>query len=54
MLHSIDGLKDLNALENECMVTHNESLCISEIFDVCGDLEIGGDRGNTQNNRLGC
>ncbi len=37
VLESLEGLRDLNRLER-CDVSHNGSLCLSEVFAVCGDV----------------
>jgi hypothetical protein len=53
-LHDLGPLKDLMAMGDECQVTNNPSLCLSEVYAVCGDLEQGGDVGNTQNDDETC
>lgn len=53
-LESLLGLHGLLALGEECQITNNGALCVSEAFEVCGDLEQGPDGGNTQNNRDDC
>jgi len=53
-LQSLQGLVDLATLD-ECTVNHNSPLCISEIFEVCGDIELGGfTPGGTQFNDDTC
>lgn len=37
VLDSLGGLRELNRLER-CDVNHNPSLCLSEVFAVCGDV----------------
>lgn len=51
-LESLSGLHDLERL-GRCNVNRNPSLCISEVFEVCGDLEETPD-GVTDNNDDGC
>ena len=40
VLTDLGGLTNLRALENECIITNNDSLCNSHTVDVCGDLEV--------------
>ncbi len=37
-LESLEGLHGLQVL-NECNVNQNATLCISEVFEVCGDID---------------
>ena len=53
-LEDVEGLKDLRRLANECQINNNPNLCISDVFEVCGDLQVGGEHGNTENNKAGC
>lgn len=54
VLESLLGLHELLALGSECQITNNDGLCVSEAFEVCGDLRQGPTTGNTQNNRDDC
>ncbi len=49
-----DGLRDILFIGGECIVTNNESLCISTVEGMCGDLEQGPNGGSTVNNDEGC
>ena len=51
-LESLSGLHALEQLER-CNVNSNATLCISEVFEVCGDLEVPP-AGLTDNNDDGC
>ncbi|MGH1346695.1 MAG: hypothetical protein ACRBN8_34330 [Nannocystales bacterium] len=53
-LDSLQGLHDLLAIGGECQITNNAGLCVSEAFEVCGDLKQGPFGGNTQNNIDDC
>lgn len=53
-LESLLGLHELVALGDECQITNNGALCVSEAFEVCGDLQQGPNGGNTQNNLDDC
>ncbi len=53
-LESLVGLYELLALADECQITNNGALCLSEAFEVCGDLRQQPGGGNTQNNRDDC
>lgn len=50
VLEDVDGLKDMLFIGAECQVTNNASLCVSDIFEVCGDLKQGPFGGSTANN----
>ena len=51
-LESLHGLHELGRLE-DCNVNQNETLCISEVFEVCGDVDPPAD-GVTNGNDDGC
>ncbi|MCR9163920.1 MAG: hypothetical protein ACE37F_22285 [Nannocystaceae bacterium] len=51
-LEALSGLHDLEELST-CNVNLNPSLCISEVFEVCGDVQ-GDVQGVTNNNDDGC
>lgn len=48
------GLRDILFIGGECIVTNNESLCISTVESMCGDLKQGPNGGSTVNNDEGC
>ncbi len=50
VLEDVDGFKDMLFIGAECQVTNNASLCVSDIFEVCGDLKQGPFGGSTANN----
>lgn len=50
VLEDVEGLKGMLFIGAECQVTNNTSLCVSDIFDVCGDLKQGPFGGSTANN----
>ncbi len=53
-LTSLQGLVDLRRLER-CNVNNNPQLCISEVFAVCGDVELSEySPGETQHNDDSC
>jgi len=49
---SLSGLHDLVQVR-ECNVNNNAALCISDVFEVCGDIEEPPE-GITNNNDDGC
>ncbi len=53
-LRSLVGLHPLKGLHDGCQITNNTELCLSEAFEVCGDLDPSPSAGNTQNNRDDC
>lgn len=52
LLESLAGLHALERLE-DCNVSQNATLCISEVFEVCGDVDPPAD-GVTNNNDDAC
>lgn len=57
VLDDLSGLHDLSAVGGALIITNNPQLCISEAYEVGGDLAAGPfDLGNssTANNKLGC
>lgn len=53
-LESMLGLHDLLGIGHDCQITNNGALCVSETYEVCGDLRLGPSSGNTQNNLEDC
>ena len=56
MLTDLSGPSGLLALGGECIITNNETLCVSQAASVCGDLQkpMGDPPGSTANNDDSC
>lgn len=54
VLTDINGLQGLSFVGNDCVITNNETLCITEIVASCGDLVQGPFGGSTANNDNDC